>query len=205
MGKKRASATDSFDARLLTAAAAGTAEELRQLLDAGFDPNAVHPTIGNSALYNATYSDHVSAVRMLLRRGADPNLRLNYHSPVDGRWQRGIVVLMCARSVEPAQLLIEAGAKVNLAGESGATALMHAVQRANFELIQLLLQAGADPEVALHDGRRAADLVDTQIAFNESFAGGRSNPSVAAKIGRLDDIKTLLTQPMGGLEKPNLP
>ena len=109
---------------LLVAAANGDVSEICALIREGVDPNSVHPEVGNSALYNAIFLDQVPAMRALLQNGADPNFRLNYRSPVDGRQERGVVALMYVRSGETATMLLDAGADPNAADELGNTPLV---------------------------------------------------------------------------------
>ncbi|MBX3412976.1 MAG: ankyrin repeat domain-containing protein [Pirellulales bacterium] len=178
---------------LLSAASAGRPELLRQLLDVGADLDFVHPQFGNSPLYNATYADQVSSVAFLLSRGARPDLVLNLHSPVDGRWQRGVTALMFARSPEATQLLLEAESSVHHTSESGATALLHAVARSQLEIVRLLLQAGADPTTRTLDGRCASDLIDENISFYQSLVKDQPTPpAILEKTARLEAIKQLL-------------
>ena len=57
-----------------------------------------------------------------------------------------------------ARVLLDAGADVNRQGEGGFTALHSAAQNGDEELVQLLLERGADAGLATANGRRAADF-----------------------------------------------
>jgi ankyrin repeat protein len=63
-----------------------------------------------------------------------------------------------ARLVPMARLLLDAGADVNGRGDGGFTALHSAAQNGHVELVRLLLERGADPDLALEDGRRPVDF-----------------------------------------------
>ena len=71
--------TGSVD--LLQAAGRGDLGRLKELLDAGCDPNLAHSISGNTALYNACFLDSVEVVKLLLSRGANPNHRMTYRGP----------------------------------------------------------------------------------------------------------------------------
>ena len=58
-----------------------------------------------------------------------------------------------------AQRLIEGGADVNAANQSGQTALMMAALFGRGEIVSLLLAHGADPNVRDASGKTARDLV----------------------------------------------
>jgi uncharacterized protein len=181
---------------MLQAAGTGDIALLTQLLDAGWNPNTVHPDTGASALYNACFGGRqVDAVRLLLARGADPNKRLTYCSPVDGRIENGIVALMVASSVPVVQLLLEAGADPNARSEDGRSVLMRLVGAAPSEVFGILIAAGADPKVRARDGRSAADVVKDKLEWWSRFAAGR-NPEHEADLRTIRGM--LEADPSGG-------
>ena len=156
---------------VLQAAGIGDVAWLTRLLDAGCDANTVHPTTGASALYNACFgSAGVDAVRLLLSRGADPNKRLTYRSPVDGRVEKDLVALMVASSVQVIELLLEAGADPNAQCDDGRTVLMRLVGVAPSDAFHLLIGAGADVTVRARDGRSAADVAKQKLDWWRQFA-----------------------------------
>jgi len=59
---------------LHSAASAGDAERVRELLKKGADPN-VRDEYGNTPLHVAAYEGHVDVVRLLLEHGADPTVK----------------------------------------------------------------------------------------------------------------------------------
>jgi ankyrin repeat protein len=65
------------------------------------------------------------------------------------------------RSTRLARLLLDAGADVNGQGEGGFTALHAAAQNDDEELVELLLERGADPGIANDEGKRPGDLAGT--------------------------------------------
>jgi ankyrin repeat protein len=65
------------------------------------------------------------------------------------------------RSVELAELLLDAGADVSRRAEEGFTALHSAAQSGDAALVRLLLDRGADPKLRTPDGKRAVDYAQT--------------------------------------------
>lgn len=126
---------------LLTAAGRGERETMDSAIAAGADVNAISG-YGNSVLYNACFADHPTAIAALLARGADPNLRMTYRSPVDGRVEVGLVALMVCRSAAAVETLLAAGADPNVSDNHGSTPLMRAA-----------LAAGPDAVAMLPEGR----------------------------------------------------
>ena len=57
-----------------------------------------------------------------------------------------------------AKMLLEAGAKVNVAQQSGATPLHSAAQNGNIELLIVLLEAGAEVNARMEGGKTPANL-----------------------------------------------
>ena len=81
--------------------------------------------------------DSVPTMRLLLSRGADPNLgSVNGQTPLMTAAARG--------NVEAMQSLIERGAEVNAKDGAGETALMAACTNGNARAVRLLIERGAD-------------------------------------------------------------
>ena len=177
---------------LMQAAFDGDVLALRALLNAGADPNWIDPNAGHTVLYNACRGDKVTAVRTLLEYGAEPNHRIDYLSPVDGRKESGVVALMYARSTDVAELLISAGAEVDAADERGATALHHAVYWGKGDVVKSLLKAGADPLRKTKDGKSVLDIVRSRIEHYRSLAIGPNNDAVAEQMAVFERIVDLL-------------
>jgi len=144
---------------VMTAARTGGAEALELLLSAGGDPNA-HGSRGQTALMWAAGQGHPAAVGALLRHGADVHARSDTWSQVmavpphaDPSNQQSVPhgndtpLLFAARvgDVESARLLIDAGADVNDADAWGVSATTYAAHSGFHELLELLLERGADP------------------------------------------------------------
>jgi ankyrin repeat protein len=159
---------------LLDAAAQGHLAKVEELLDAGCDPNMAHPQYGNTPLSGACFTNRVEVVRRLLQRGADPNLRITYRSPVDGRVEKGVVALMFARSLEAVTVLLEGGADPNIQADEGVTPLMRAVLAAPPAAVDALLAAGANAQVRNRSGDTAADLVRKRLDLLRSTQASES-------------------------------
>ena len=126
---------------------------------------------GFSALHLAAFFGRPEVARLLLARGADPNLWATgglhvqpLHSAVAGGHQA------------VAEMLIEAGAEVGSVQDGGFTPLMGAAQNGLAATVALLLAHGADPKAYDQDIRTAADLADRaghpEVAATIRAAGG---------------------------------
>ncbi|OZC04403.1 ankyrin repeat domain-containing protein [Rubricoccus marinus] len=127
---------------LLAAAASGDVATIEAALDAGAPLDASGDETGlysGSALLTAARAGHEDAVRLLLARGADPNA-------TDAEGFAPLNVATAAIS----QLLIDAGAEVNVTQDFANRApLPGAAIDDDLERMQLLLDAGADPDAQL--------------------------------------------------------
>lgn len=180
------------------------------LLSAGADVNApCTGELGRSALGAAVYRDDIDLVRMLLQKGADPSLpnKIVYRStPLEEalhRWPENVFIV---------KMLIEAGADVN-ARSSGlhvSTALQEATMTGSSELVQILLNAGANVNspashavfgrTALQAAvyRKGVDLVRTimnagaDVNAPAGYNGGATALQLAASTGNIQVMQFYL-------------
>jgi hypothetical protein len=113
---------------LESAANYGDLEVVQLLLDCGVDINSP-----DSPLFPAAWGNSPAAVRLLLSRGADPNVRANGLTPLHLASEYG--------KIEIARLLIEHGASVEAKDDQGKTPLDVAL--GDDEMIKLLLEHSA--------------------------------------------------------------
>lgn len=125
-------------APLARAAAEGSPEEVRALLEGGAPPESATEKL--SPLIWAARADRVESVHLLLESGADPDRRDN------GR--NGWTPLLHAvhkNAPGAVRELLAAGADVNQPAPNGLTPLMMAAGESKREIFEILLAAGADP------------------------------------------------------------
>jgi ankyrin repeat protein len=172
---------------ICTACHIGDLERVRELLDQ--DPSLANQASeyvtyypGSGApLKNAAAGGHLDIVRLLLERGADPNL------PEEGIAPHGhaLYSAVAKRHHEIAKLLLEHGAHPNPEVESSADALSRAISNSDPPIIDLLCSYGAARAVHL-----LAHYGDVQTAA-AVFA---ANPALA------DDPEALANAAGGGHE-----
>jgi len=125
---------------LMTAAAPGYVEIVRLALAAGADVRSLNQYGGN-ALIPACHYGHVEVVRELLKTKIDINHVNNLG------WTALLETIILgdggAKHVEIMALLLEHGAKANLADRDGVTPLEHARRRGYTEMVQLLQKSAA--------------------------------------------------------------
>lgn len=156
------------------------------LISVGVSPNAKETT-GETALNIAAATDNVDAVLILLRSGAQVNLKgyleqsslfhartapiakllLDAGADLNARDALGHTPLMFA-PFQVSKLLIDFGADVSLGDKDGFTALSVTAEYGEKEKVDLLLSNGADVNARAQNGWTA--LV---------ASGGRSSPDVA--------------------------
>jgi ankyrin repeat protein len=171
---------------LMVASRSGKAAIVEQLLIKGADVNA-RAARGQTALMWAVAQRHAAVVEVLLAKGADVHVRSNVWSQMMAVPPHGVklynkviphggdtALLFAARSgdLASAKLLVAAGANVNDADAWGVSATVLAAHSGFGELLDFLLERGADANAAaagfsaLHAAimRRHAGMVSALLA-----------------------------------------
>jgi len=117
---------------LYEAAGDGDADKVIALLDSGVDVNGRNAK-GSYALNNAAVENEVEVMKILLARGADPNVRKS----------QGDTPLICATKyaggkAATVKLLVESGTDLTLQDNKGKTALDYAKAKEEDEAVVLL-------------------------------------------------------------------
>ncbi|MBI9075749.1 MAG: ankyrin repeat domain-containing protein [Desulfatibacillum sp.] len=148
-----------------TAIQNGDVKTINSLLDNGYAIDAGDES-GNTPLLLACFAGQEEAAQLLIERGASVNIQPQSHglSP--------LLVASAGGLQNTVNLLIVRGAQIQARGKRGQTALYLAVFSKNFQIIEKLLDAGADPN--LKD-----DLNQAPLYF-------------AAHQGQVDMVKMLL-------------
>lgn len=116
------------------------------LINAGVDVNAVDAQ-GQSALVYAVERTSKMVVRLLLEKGADPNVRAARQAHVPASYPGASVLRLAAEKRDPSLVtaLLQAGANPNSREAYNFTALHQAAYNNNATIVKILLQHGADP------------------------------------------------------------
>jgi hypothetical protein len=120
------------------AARAGSYEKVKFLLDEGADVNVIIRPDGN-ALTLAVLSLSKSVLELLLQSGAKVNA-------IDPSFGAALMIAATIGFLDGVQVLLDAGASINCTTCFG-TALQAAVRNQNEDVVKLLLQYGADPNI----------------------------------------------------------
>ena len=202
---------------LMTAARTGSAEALRALLAHGAGTEARDRFHGESALIWAAAENHADAVRVLAEHGADVDGRsaLLTLEPRQRRAGQSILplgswtpLMYAARenALAAGEALVAAGANLDAADPDGATALVIAIINAHYEFAELLLRAGADPNIV--DLEAGMGPLYAAIDMHRLAVGhGRGNPVPVGLLDAVDVVALLLEQgadPNAALKKPIL-
>ena len=159
VGKGKTKTGDEGAAKLVLATQDGDCTAITGLLDSGLDINALVETkdkdgkiYRTTALREAIAHKHEAAVRLLLDRGADPNLADNLGStPLMVAAAQGFLPLM--------RLLLEAKAEVNAVDpQTGGTAFHWTCGCDHADCTEALVRAGCDTSLRDEGGMTGRDL-----------------------------------------------
>jgi len=152
----------SGETPLMVASRAGSVDVVSQLLAAGARTDA-HGTRGQTALMWAAAQKHPDVVKVLLAGGADVKARSATYTEVMAVSPHGLLeynrsiphgndtaLLFAARigDLESVKLLVAAGGDVNDADAWGVTATVVAAHSGFRDVVDFLLEKGADPNLA---------------------------------------------------------
>ncbi len=149
-GDTSTSPPDAVVVRMMNALRNGNRQEFKNLVRE--NPTAVNrkgATGWTPLMYAALYGD-AEAVRLLLAKGAEVNLRNE---------GGGTALMYAVDDPGKTRLLLEHGADPNVSSGEGRTALLIAAGRTGSSpVVKLLLEHGANPAARLADGRTAVSL-----------------------------------------------
>jgi uncharacterized protein len=231
-----AGATSSKDMRLVEAVKNGDRQAVKAMLAAHTDVNAPEPD-GATALAWAVHQDDLETAQLLIRAGADVNTANDYgitplvlactnrnaamiQKLLDAKanasaanWAGQTVLMACVStgSLEGVKLLLAHKADVNAhENESGQTALMWAAAKTHPDIVQALIDAGADvharskvvetpepfsipctPTQPCLTGARQGSTYSANIHFPKT-TGGFTALLFAAQQGDLDSARELI-------------
>jgi ankyrin repeat protein len=182
---------------VMTASRSGNVEAVKLLIARGADVNAKERSRGQTALMWAVAQGHPQVVRVLTENGADVSARSNVRPMLVSVGTRGLgtdaytdlyeeptggftPLLFAARhnDVASATILLAAGAKVDEAAPTGATALVVATHSGQWATATFLLEHGADPNAAgagytaLH-----AAMLRSNVDFVKALLARGANPN----------------------------
>jgi ankyrin repeat protein len=202
---------------LMTAARTGAPAALRALLARGADVEARDAFHGESALIWAAAENHAEAVRVLVEHGADVDGR-SARLTIEPRQRRAgqsilplgswTPLMYAARenSLAAGEALVGSGASLDAVDPDGATALVIAIINAHYEFAELLLRAGADPNVV--DAEAGMGPLYAAVDMHRLAVGhGRGNPVPVGLMTAVDIVQLLLERgadPNAQLKRPIL-
>jgi len=192
---------------LMIAARTGSVAAIRTLVAHGAQVNAKERVLGETALIWASAENHADAIGALVAAGAGVDVRSNeltfprrdYGDGKSGRFtvlpRGGWTPLMYAArqdARDALRALAAAHANLNARDPDGTTALSFAIINAHYAAASMLLDLGADPNVA--DARGMTPLYAAVDMHTLDETPGRPAPKQTDAIDSLGMIERLLAQ-----------
>ena len=162
---------------------------------------------GKTALFDAVLKGSIQCTELLLKAGADVNIRGSYYCPtalfeavryasvectdlllkagtdMSIKDDHGRTVLFVA-SPKCTHLLLKAGADVNIRDENSRTALFEAVSQRSVQYTEQLLKGGADVNISDKDGRTALfDAVRNSVQCTDLLLKAGADVNIKDKYG----------------------
>lgn len=153
---------DDGETPLIHATRQGHLQTAKYLLDHGADPS-VASSLGATALHHAAGIGNTELMKLLLAKGVDVESESDAGTPLV--WAAG------HGQQDAVKLLLQHNAKPNTENDDGVTALLSAVAAGSLPCLEVLIEAGANPNIR---------------------AGGATPLHIAADSGNIEVIKCLL-------------
>jgi ankyrin repeat protein len=183
---------------LMTAARNGKVATVKMLLVHGASVNA-RDEHGENAMMWAASRNNADAIRMLVEFGGDIKIRTSRAVAAAGRGGvfmspaptsfSPLLFAVRAGAIDAVRALLEAGANVNDLLSDGESALIVAVANGHWELAGLLLDKGADPNLA-GGGWNALHQAVRERRPNLGF--GTPGPIATGTVDSIDVIKKMI-------------
>lgn len=141
------------DAELIAAAGRSDLKAIESLLKEGANANT-RDVLSMRPIIHAARNGSVEIVRMLLDKGADPNVKCQGFTPL------GTAALNGYHHV--ADLLIKAGARLDTKGDNGFTPLMNAALMNHERTVEVLLRNNPDMELTNREGMTALSIAASE-------------------------------------------
>lgn len=125
--------------------------EIKDAIEIGADVNRKHDANGYPLAFYSDDGDAAPYIKLLLKAGADPNIKVNDGQPLIS------YTIECMYD-DLTELYIKAGANVNASDSNGVTPLMEAAAADNADIVRAIIAAGADVNAKDKDG-------DTALAY----------------------------------------
>jgi ankyrin repeat protein len=192
----------TLDTCMLLAGLSGHMALAQEFIALGANVNAQDRALGGgqSHLVTAVVGQHADFVDLLIQAGAHPNVK-------NRDWMPALTIAVVQEDVASVTALLRSpNIDVNAYDKQCNTALMHAADKRNTELIKLLLQAGANPNISNFDSLTplhvavvqqdvdvvAALLQSSTIRVNSSDKNWRTALMYAAYDGNVALVTLLL-------------
>jgi ankyrin repeat protein len=181
------------EAEMLEAAGKGNTARVQELLERGVNVN-MRGADGNTPIMEATYGGHLDVIKLLLDHGADlsakkrdgataPTLTGNKDVLALFKNVAALVTAAAGGDVNTVKALLDSGTPVNGLDQAGESALHAACWSGKTEVVKLLLNRGADPEIKKADGASPVNLAtgqkhdDIVVLLNEAIAKKAKSPA----------------------------
>lgn len=171
------SAIPGGETALMTASRTGKMEAVKLLVDRGADVNTREGVRGQTALMWAVIENHAPVVKLLLARGAEINAKTNART-IKGEYTPARSGGGSGNGIIRQRALPTA--------EGGMTPLLFAVRDANLEMARLLLDSGADIQLASANQTTPliVAILNGQVGLAKFLLERGANPNAVDAYGR---------------------